>query len=151
PRSTSSTPRTTSWRGTPSSGWAARATCTGPWPTCAARQPIGLPDRRSGWMVVDRPTDPAKGEDSHMSYMPIEWGKIREYAVATGSSDPDYLENPNAPIPPTFLSTVVFWDQPGRAMQSPEAIAALAEIDAGQGTDIRNVLSVEQEYRFHGP
>jgi hypothetical protein len=86
-----------------------------------------------------------------MAYMPIEWGKIREYAVATGSTDPDYLENPNAPIPPTFLSTVVFWDQPGRGMQSAEAIAALAEIDAGQSTDIRNVLSVEQEYRFHGP
>lgn len=86
-----------------------------------------------------------------MSWMPIEWGKIREYAVATGSSDPDYLENPNAPIPPTFLSTVVFWDQPGRGMQTPEAVAALAGVGDGQETDIRNVLSVEQEYRFHGP
>ena len=86
-----------------------------------------------------------------MSYMPIEWGKIREYAVATGSSHPDYLENPNAPVPPTFLSTVVFWDQPGRGLQTPEATAALADIGADQDTDIRNVLSVEQEYRFHGP
>jgi hypothetical protein len=86
-----------------------------------------------------------------MSYMPIEWGKIREYATATGSTDPDYLDNPNAPIPPTFLSTVVFWDQPGRGMQTPEAIAALAEVGAGEDSDIRNVLSVEQEYRFHGP
>jgi hypothetical protein len=83
--------------------------------------------------------------------MPVEWGKIREYAVATGSSHPDYLENPDAPVPPTFLSTVVFWDQPGRGSQTPEAIAALADIGADQDTDIRNVLSVEQEYRFHGP
>jgi N-terminal half of MaoC dehydratase len=86
-----------------------------------------------------------------VSGMPIEWGKIREYAVATGSHHPDYLENSNAPIPPTFLSTVVFWDQPGRGMQTPDALAALAGIGAGQETDIRNVLSVEQEYRFHGP
>jgi N-terminal half of MaoC dehydratase len=84
-------------------------------------------------------------------FMPIEWGKIREYALATGSTDPDYLENPNAPIPPTFLSTVVFWDQPGRGMQTPEAVAALAAIDADHDADIRSVLSVEQEYRFHGP
>jgi hypothetical protein len=36
-------------------------------------------------------------------------------------------------------------------MQTPEAVAALAEVDSNQETDIRNVLSVEQEYRFHGP
>jgi MaoC dehydratase-like protein len=81
--------------------------------------------------------------------MPVEWGKIREYAVATGSASPDYLDNPNAPIPPTFLSTVIFWDQPGGGLRTPEAVAAMAEV--GLEEDIRNVLSAEQEYRFHGP
>lgn len=28
-----------------------------------------------------------------MKEMPIEWGKLREYAVATGSQNPDYLDN----------------------------------------------------------
>jgi N-terminal half of MaoC dehydratase len=86
-----------------------------------------------------------------MSYMPIEWGKIREYAVATGSNHPDYLINPGAPIPPTFLSTVVFWDEPGRGLRSPEAGAALAELGVDRDVDVRNVLSAEQEYRFVGP
>jgi hypothetical protein len=86
-----------------------------------------------------------------MTFMPIEWGKIREYAVATGSSHADYLDNPTAPIPPTFLSTVVFWDNPGRGLRTPEAAAQLAELDAQPEVDIRNVLSAEQEYRFVGP
>ena len=84
-----------------------------------------------------------------MKEMPVEWGKIREYAVATGSENPDYLDNPNAPIPPTFLSTVIFWEQPGGGLTTPEAAAALAEL--GLEEDIRNLLSAEQEYVFHGP
>ena len=86
-----------------------------------------------------------------MANMPIEWGKIREYAVATGSRSPDYLDNPAAPIPPTFLSTVVFWDEPGRGMRTPEAAAALAELGIDPDVDVRNLLSAEQEYRFVGP
>lgn len=86
-----------------------------------------------------------------MSYMPIEWGKIREYAVATGSNHPDYLDNPRAPVPPTFLATVIFWDQPGRGLQTPEAKAALADLGVDHESDIRNMLSAEQEYIFHGP
>jgi hypothetical protein len=82
--------------------------------------------------------------------MPIEWGKIREYALATGSQHPDYLQNPEAPIPPTFLATVVFWDEPGRGLRTPEALAALAELGVEGDTDIRNILSAEQEYRFTG-
>ena len=84
-----------------------------------------------------------------MKEMPVEWGKIREYAVATGSRSPDYLDNPDAPIPPTFLSTVIFWDQPGGGLRTPEAVAAMEEL--GLEEDIRNVLSAEQEYIFHGP
>ncbi len=86
-----------------------------------------------------------------MREMPIEWGKIREYALATGSRHPDYLDNPAAPIPPTFLATVVFWDEPGAGMRTPEAAAALAELHLDADADIRSVLSAEQEYRFTGP
>src|SRR5579863_1788249 len=84
-----------------------------------------------------------------MHEMPVEWGKIREYAVATGNDRPEYMENPSAPIPPTFLATVIFWDAPGGGLRTPEAEAALQEL--GLETDIRNVLSAEQEYRFFGP
>lgn len=83
--------------------------------------------------------------------MPIEWGKIREYAIATGSHNPEYLDDPAAPIPPTFLATVVFWDDPGRGLRTPEAAAALAEHQISQEIDLRHVLSAEQEYLFTGP
>ena len=90
-------------------------------------------------------------EPGEWRQMPIEWGKIREYALATGSQHPDYLQNPEAPIPPTFLATVVFWDEPGRGLRTPEALAALAELGEDGDTDIRSILSAEQEYRFNGP
>jgi len=90
-------------------------------------------------------------EPGEARQMPIEWGKIREYALATGNTNPEYVDNPDAPIPPTFLATVVFWDKPGRGMRTPEAVAAMAALGDQQDVDIRNVLSLEQEYRFTGP
>ena len=48
----------------------------------------------------------------------VERGKIREFARATGSSSPEYLDAANPVVPPTFLATVVFW-------QPPEAAAHL--------------------------
>jgi MaoC dehydratase-like protein len=90
-------------------------------------------------------------EPHQVRAMPIEWGKVREFAIATGNTNPDYVDNPSAPIPPTFLATVVFWDEPGRGMRTPEAVRAVAELGSDSDTDIRNVLSLEQEYRFTGP
>jgi hypothetical protein len=84
-----------------------------------------------------------------MATMPIEWGKIREYAVATGAARPEYLDDPQAPIPPTFLATVVFWDSMGVTLDSPEVDAAFMSL--GIDRDVRRVLSAEQEYVFHGP
>ena len=82
--------------------------------------------------------------------MIIETGKIREYARATGSAHPDYLGRMDSPIPPTFLSSVVFWqDLFGELGESSEVRQALA--DAGIGYDARNLLSLAQEYEFHGP
>jgi acyl dehydratase len=93
-----------------------------------------------------RPT--AKG-DRAMPSMPVERGKIREYAVATANGRPEYLDDPHPPVPPTFLATVVFWDTISETFEDPAAVAALA--DAGIGRGVERLLSVEQEYVFHGP
>jgi hypothetical protein len=71
--------------------------------------------------------------------MPIERGKIREVARATMSSANEYLDDPVAPIPPTFLTTVSFWSPPGRSVFSNVRM------------DLRRLLHGGQEYRFHGP
>ena len=84
-----------------------------------------------------------------MAIMPIERGKIREYAVATAAARPAYLDDPKAPVPPTFLATVVFWTPIGQTLRSPEALRACAE--AGVPADLGSLLSLEQEYVYHGP
>jgi hypothetical protein len=84
-----------------------------------------------------------------MAIMPIERGKIREYAIATGAARPAYLEDPKAPVPPTFLATVVFWTRIGETLRAPEVLRACA--DAGVEADLGSLLSLEQEYVFHGP
>ncbi|ADP80877.1 FAS1-like dehydratase domain-containing protein [Pseudofrankia inefficax] len=46
--------------------------------------------------------------------MVVELGKIREFARATGSSHPDYLETEqDAVAPVTFLMSSAFWQVPG--------------------------------------
>ena len=72
--------------------------------------------------------------------MPIELGKVREFARATGGTSPDYLENPSAPIPPTFLRTQVFWTPAG----GPNLLKDVK-------LDLRRILHGEQEYEFFGP
>jgi len=71
--------------------------------------------------------------------MDIERGKIREFALATGSTDPVYLEAERPVIPPTFLTTMFFWQtadsDPWPAVQ----------LDQERG------LHAEQEYVFFGP
>ena len=83
-----------------------------------------------------------------MTIMPIERGKIREYATATGAARPAYLDDPTAPVPPTFLATVVFWTPIGETVRSPEVLLACAE--AGVQADLGSLLSLEQEYVYHG-
>ncbi|MFJ8019369.1 MaoC family dehydratase N-terminal domain-containing protein [Streptomyces sp. NPDC096311] len=68
--------------------------------------------------------------------VPIERGKIREYAAATQSGSPAYQER-DAVVPPTFLVTSTFW--------TPE------EARASHGFDRKRLLHGEQEYVFHGP
>ena len=71
--------------------------------------------------------------------MPIERGKIREFARACMSTNPAYVDAPAPVSPPTFLTTVNFWMGSGT---SP-----LAQLDI----DLRRLLHGGQEYVFHGP
>jgi N-terminal half of MaoC dehydratase len=83
-----------------------------------------------------------------MAMMPIERGKIREYATATAAARPVYLDDPKAPVPPTFLATVVYWTPIGETVRAPEVLRACA--DAGVEADLGSLLSLEQEYVYVG-
>jgi hypothetical protein len=83
-----------------------------------------------------------------MAIMPIERGKVREYATATAAARPAYLDDQKAVVPPTFLATVVFWTPIGETLRAPEVRQACAE--AGVEADLGSLLSLEQEYVYPG-
>lgn len=71
--------------------------------------------------------------------MPVERGKIREFARATCTRDSAYLDEAEPVIPPTFLMTAVYWQQPRNfALQ-------------GVRFSARRGLHAEQAFTFHGP
>ncbi|KUI29354.1 hypothetical protein AU194_20350 [Mycobacterium sp. GA-2829] len=70
--------------------------------------------------------------------MPIERGKIREFAAATGAAGAIY-DGPNPPVPPTFLASSMHWEP-----QDPPLATLL-------GLDLGRVLQGGQEYTFVGP
>lgn len=73
-----------------------------------------------------------------MFEMPIERGKVREFARATQSGNPAH-DGPEPVIPPTFLVTAMTWE--------PED-----ENPAWQlGFELARLLHGEEEYIFHGP
>jgi hypothetical protein len=78
------------------------------------------------------------GETGEAFEMVVERGKIREFARATMSDNSDYLDNPLAPSPPTFLTSVAFWSPPRQSVFSKIKL------------DLRRVLHGGQEYVFHG-
>lgn len=71
--------------------------------------------------------------------VPIERGKIREFARATGSSNAAYGA-PDAVIPPTFLTVAGnFW-------------AGRGDVPVDQlGFELARVLHGEEEFEFYGP
>ena len=71
--------------------------------------------------------------------MPVERGKIREFARACKSDDPAYVESTTPAAPPTFLTTTNFW--------MGGSTSPLAQL----GIDLRRLLHGGQEYVFHGP
>src|SRR5690606_25589971 len=83
--------------------------------------------------------EPGRGRSGLMAFeVPIERGKIREFARATGSANPAY-DGPDAVIPPTFLTTAGnFWATP-------------ADLPTGElGFELARVLHGEEEYEFFG-
>ena len=83
--------------------------------------------------------DSAVGVTGAPFTLDVERGKIREFARATGSANPDYLDDEHPVIPATFLTTAFFW-QSGDA--DPWRAVAM---------DQRKGLHAEQEFVFHGP
>ena len=81
----------------------------------------------------------AVGESDDPTQIPIERGKIREFARACMTKNADYVDDAQPAVPPTFLTTTNFWMTAGT---SP-----LAKLDI----DLKRLLHGGQEYVFHGP
>ncbi|MFC9761901.1 MaoC family dehydratase N-terminal domain-containing protein [Rhodococcus jostii] len=81
-------------------------------------------------------TEPApKGAVSEEWEVFVERGKIREFATAMQSDNPDYA-GADAIVPPTFLITAAQWAPPG--------------VRLTLGFERKRLLHGEQEYIFHG-
>ncbi len=69
----------------------------------------------------------------------VERGKVREFARAVHSKNPEYFDSENPLSPPTFLTTTFFWQS---GDQNPWNAV---ELNQQRG------LHAEQEYTFFGP
>src|SRR5579862_7938678 len=105
--------------------------------TCSRPAKCALPSRRAdltGGCVVNKNM---VGREGPRFDMVVERGKIREFARATGSSAAAYLDDAEPVSPPTFLTTVAFWQ--------PDAADDLyRQLDI----DLRRLLHGEQEFVF---
>jgi hypothetical protein len=72
----------------------------------------------------------------------IERGKIREFADATKSANPAYWDDDRPVIPPTFLTTQMFWERWAGDAAFPWRLVEL---------DQRSGMHAEQEFVFFGP
>ncbi len=70
--------------------------------------------------------------------IPLEQGKIREYATAIGSTHPEYLDVDDPVVPAHFLTTTFFWE--GDTGNPWDQV----EMSQQRG------MHAEQEYVFHG-
>src|SRR3954453_10841909 len=68
------------------------------------RHSLSPTERRAS--MVD---ESAIGYEAEPYDMVVERGKIREFARATMSRNPDYFDDPVAVSPPTFLMASSFW------------------------------------------
>lgn len=87
--------------------------------------------------MVDKSAVGRKGSPFDMW---VERGKIREFARATKSAHPEYLDEEQPPITPTFLQTSAFWSPPTGDNPMRDV-----------GMDLRRLLHGEQEFVFPGP
>jgi hypothetical protein len=88
--------------------------------------------------MVDKAAIGAKGEPFELV---IERGKVREFARAVASSDPAYVRDAAPVVPPTFLTTMFFWEREVAGSNPWERV----RLDQARG------MHAEQEYVFHGP
>jgi len=109
---------------------------------------LRLRDIRKRWEIytevytmIDKSAVGTKGKPFTM---PVEWGKVREFARAIKDPNPVYFDPEAAkrecggiPIPVTFLMTSSFW-------QSADSSPML-------NVDLRRVLHGEQEFEFLKP
>ena len=80
------------------------------------------------------------GYRAHVSYeLPVEYGKVREFARATQTANPAYWSS-DPVIPPTFLTT-------GRLVWEPPEENQTDALEF----DLRRILHGEEEFVFHGP
>jgi hypothetical protein len=87
--------------------------------------------------VID--PEQAVGITDEPTTIPVERGKIREFALACFDRNPEYTEAETPPVPPTFLTVRNFW--------MTSATSPLARV----GLDLRRLLHGGEEYVFHGP
>lgn len=72
----------------------------------------------------------------------LERGKIREFAQATQSANPEYWEGETPSVPATFLTTQMFWQE----WAGPDANPwHQVELDQQRG------MHAEQDFVFFGP
>jgi hydroxyacyl-ACP dehydratase HTD2-like protein with hotdog domain len=71
--------------------------------------------------------------------VPVERGKIREFATAILDDNPAYLEDPAPPAPPTFSMTQAFW--PRKSDGPPPDL----------GLNYLRVLHGEQHFEYRKP
>jgi hypothetical protein len=84
----------------------------------------------------------AQGRTGTPYPVPIERGKILEFAAATRSANPAYWTVDAPVVPPTFLTTQLFWQEWAGDDANPWRHV---ELDRKRG------MHAEQEYVFHGP
>ena len=88
--------------------------------------------------MADEAATGAVGEPFELD---VERGKIREFARATLSRHPAYFDGDHPVSPPTFLTTMFFWEE-----QTPGSSPwPRVKLDPKRG------MHAEQEYVFHGP
>jgi acyl dehydratase len=71
--------------------------------------------------------------------MPVEFGKVREFARALHDDSPCYREPERALAPPTFLMSIAHW------------LGDLSATRPGVRLDMRRVLHGEQEFEYLQP
>jgi len=83
----------------------------------------------------------ALGAEGAPFTMDLERGKIHEFARAVRSADPAHFTGEHPVIPPTFLTTMIFWEE----LVVGSNPWQLVQMSLARG------MHAEQEYVFHGP